>query len=1197
MQAQAAKPPLYRGFPIPIHALSPSAFEDFTYQALSFLGKKLGFEMTSGRQSSNDQGYDCTAKSHITNYLICIQCKRYESALSLKTAAEEVIKVSLDKALNGSDIKHHYIITTGTVSGALRKATRQSNYADLKGECEKIIAKGNFLPALLESAKKKGLDCALIAKEYLDTLENLTIWSGIDFHNELITVWGELSDILEYNFSIDRILRDNPTPDFDLKAYLKKISLGEKNLTPLNYLSAPLPSSLTSPKDLLDFGGRVLTTDNILELLKSGKNIAICSPGGSGKSSTLSLIAQELTAFHSDIEYLPVKLKLRSYSRNMLSQMIERELDIGFGSWKSLPFKFFFLLDGLDEMLQCDTQAFFDDLAGTLDHYNYIVTLRDKGLGIETCSKTVDSCLSIQPLSYRSAFNIASAIFKSNELDEFYEQYRSRLSSVEFDFFASPFVLSRSIEYYKKNKKLPMSTEEILEDWISSKLKIDSSRVVDSDVKINKLPESQVIQAFSTVLYKANFEYGVSSIPEESYVDLMIACHDELVASSPYLSKLLNFEDFLNLIAGYEILYKGNDGHFSTPHLIISDYLASKALSKNWRKHQDSEFSMSQYDIWLYCSNFVASHERADFLKTVFGFDIALGAKVACRFQGELLNDIENKLLHLEASEKILTRSKAIYALGILKTENSLSRLKSNYGYVDSHHPYQRRRALALSGDHATLVEILIENESRAQLPAQISGGDYDLWFRCPPTVITTIARDRINAWRMNRHPELCMSLRTLAMFGDSSDCEILLYVLEHTDYSKEFYDAANALLEIDRALATATLIRISNEEIQAFYWAKKALASIGAEFNIDKEFDFFIELSKNDEAYLANEETAHTARNIVELLKNAKLDSQKIDTLISMYQGLTFRNDLYYYTLVWSLGLRGSPGCLLPLVRLAYSKKDPTEINHAIWYLSQSSDIDMDEHLAREVDDYFECLNGRYEGIFRNYVTYYSKNKPREFILELMRKKTSDLLLGLTPDSISINDYNVDSIFKYDLLFDFFSLCTDDETCITQEDSYKLLLVNTDHSNNKIKLAKLRILNRLAKTDLDNYLKGVRDSAVRARIVSYMLTNDLSSVPLLLAEEYFSIFLSHNFYYQAIVCVCAIHWDDRLAKLFLTEFCHFDWDPNLAQLFEQHTDLFLKLLTKKQLEEFEEARSESVNEFVERTYRVFLESRNLAMK
>ncbi|MOA38581.1 hypothetical protein D3C78_1602790 [compost metagenome] len=107
-----------------------------------------------------------------------------------------------------------------------------------------------------------------------------------------------------------------------------------------------------------------------------------------------------------------------------------------------------------------------------------------------------------------------------------------------------------------------MSTEEILEDWISSKLKIDSSRVVDSHIKINKLPESQVIQAFSTVLYKANFEYGVSSIPEESYVDLMIACHDELVASSPYLSRLLSFEDFLNLIAGYEILYKGNDGHF-----------------------------------------------------------------------------------------------------------------------------------------------------------------------------------------------------------------------------------------------------------------------------------------------------------------------------------------------------------------------------------------------------------------------------------------------------------------------------------------------------------------------------------------------------------------------------------------------------------------------------------------------------------
>lgn len=1197
MQAQAAKPPLYRGFPIPIHALSPNAFEDFTYQALSFLGKKLGFEMINGRQESNDQGYDCTAKSLVSNHLICIQCKRYESALSLRTAAEEVIKVSLDKSLNGSDTKHHYIITTGAVSVALRKATRQSDYADLKGECEKIILKGDFLPTLLGSARKKGLDCVLTVKEYLDALESLTVWSGIDFRNELITVWSELSDVLESNFSVERVLRDNPTPDFDLKAYLGKVAWSKKNLTPLNYISSPLPSNLTSSRELMYFDGRVLATCNILELLKDDKNIAICSPGGSGKSSTLSLIAQELTACHSDMECLPVKLELRSYSRNMLNQMIERELGIGFGSWKSLPFKFYFLLDGLDEMLQCDTQAFFDDLAGTLDQHNYIVTLRDKGLGIETCSKTVDICLSIQPLSYRSAFNIAKTIFKNDELDKFYEQYRSRLNSVEFDFFASPFVLSRSIEYYKKNKKLPMSAEDILEDWVLNKIKVDRSRVVDNVVKINNLPESQVIKVFSVVLYKANFDYGVSSIPEESYIELMIACHDELVALSPYLSKLLSFEDFLSLIIGYEILYKGNDGRFSTPHLIISDYLASIALSENWRKHQYSEFNMSQYDIWLYCSNFVGVHERADFLNTVFRFDMVLGAKVARRFQGALLSDIESKLLQLETSEKILTRSKAIHALGILKTENSLGRLKSSNGHVDSHHSDQRRRALALSGDHATLVEILVANEALAQIPSEISGGDYDLWFRCPPTVITTIARDRINSWRINRQPGLCMSLRTLAMFGDSSDCEILLYVLDNTNYIKEFYDAAYALLEIDRALATATLVRISDEDVKAFFWAKKILASIGAEFNIDKDFDFFIELSKKDEVYLASSEAANIARSIVELLKNVKLDSAKIDVLISMYQELTFRSDFYYYALVWSLGLHGSPGSLLPLVKLAYAKKDPTEINHAIWYLSQSSCIDMDEHLTREIDDYFECLNGRYDGIFRSYVAYYSKSKPRVFVLEMMRKKISDLLLDLSPDSISMDDYSFGNIFKYDLIFYFFSLCADDETCITKEDSCKLLLVNTDQSSSEIKLAKLRVLNRLAKSDLDSYLKEVRDVVVRGYIVKYMLSCDLSSVPLLLAEEYFSIFLSHHFYHQAIVSVCARYWDDSLAKLFLTEFCHFDWDPNQAHLFAKYTDMFLELLTKEQLEEFEVARSESVNKFVERTYRIFLENRNLVMK
>ncbi|WP_409313932.1 restriction endonuclease [Pseudomonas putida] len=1197
MQVQEPKPPLYRGHPIPLQALSPSAFEDFTYQALSRLAKKLGFEMKSGPQPSSDQGYDCTARTGNGQHLICIQCKRYESALSVKTVAEEIIKVSLDKSINGSDPKQHYIITSGDVSGPLRKAARQSNYTDLKQECQKIIARGRFQPALLDKAKKLNLDSIQIALDYIDTLDSLTIWSGTDFKNELITIWSELSDILDTHFSIEKILKDCPTPDFDIRAYLNKATPSEESLIPLSYTATDLPSKLTSGKELLDFGNSILTTTDIVELLKRDNNIAISSPGGSGKSSTLSLIKNKLNPSESDIDYLPVKLKLRGYSRNTLNHMIEKELEILFGSWKSLPFKFVFLLDGLDEMLQSDTQAFLDDLESTINGYNYIITLRDKGLGAETNASSINCCLSIQPLSYRAALNIAKATFEAHELDQFYEQYRSRLGSVKFDFFSSPFVLSRSIDYYKKNKTLPTSTEEILEDWISGKLDKDQSRVTDTGLKTNKLPKSKVIDAFSTVLYNANFDYGISSIPEDSYTELMIKCHEELVATNPYLSKLLDFSDFLGLITEYEILYKGTDSHYSTPHLIISDYLASKTLAKQWRDHQDSEFNNSHYDIWLYSSNFILESERKDFLETVFKFDISLAAKIARKFQGVFLDNVERDILKLEVSDRVLTRSSAIYALGILATEKSLARLKSQQGYVDSEHPYQRLRALALSGDEATLSSILIENEKYARGPGKISGGNYELWFRSPPTVITNIARKCITKWRDSGQPGLCMSLRTLALFGDTADREALSFVLEHTDHSSEFYDASHALFEIDREIAAGLLIKISGEDTKFSYYAKKVLASKGIEFNADREFNHFIEASKQSEAYLAQHNIGISLSQLVDLLKATHIDSHKINTLISVYNQLNFERGFYFYNLIWSLGRSGNPGGFLPLIEQAYSRKNPDEINLAIGYIANFPDMDLSEELALQIDQYFDNLNGQYAGIFYQYIVFYSKTKPKKFTLGLIKEKLSQILKDLTPEKISIENYKFGIFSKYNLLFDLLNVCASDENCIAEEDAYKLLLINTDQSDTQSKQAKLAVLNRIPKQKLDEYLSKVSTSELRIYIASYMLSNDLTSDPVSLAEEFLPVYLSHNFFYSAILSVCSRHWNDRLANTFLNQFCHFDWHPHLAEIFVQNTNLYLGLFTKEQLENFESTRTAPINEFVKRTYRIFLESKGLDMK
>lgn len=1195
MQANATKPNLYRGQPLPLKDLSSSAFENFTYQALSLLGPKYDFKMKSGPLQSTDQGYDCTAESTTDKHIICIQCKRYNAALSLKTVAEEIVKVALDNKLNGSNTKQHYIITSGEVAGNLRKAQRQDGLTDLRDECKKLISDGKFQSKLISKAKSENLDPTQVMMEYLNTLENLTIWSGTDLQNELITIWSKLSDSLEQNFSIERVLKDHPTPDFELKSYLDEIAHNEIKLTPLNYFSTMLPPNLVSD-NVVNLGDMLITIDGLLEILKSGNNVVLSSQGGSGKSSTLVIIEQKLVQSATDIQWLPVKLKLRSYSRNMLNQMIQNALGISYGSWSSLPFKFIFLLDGLDEMLEHDTQALFDDIDRTIKEYSYIVTLRDRGIGIETDSSSINCCLAIQPLSYRSAFSIASSIFQPPELENFYDQYRNRLNSLDFNFFSLPFVLSRSIEYYKNNKTLPANTEEILDDWISSKLKNDQSRVTNIATKINKLPIPKVIDTLSTVLYKANFGGGVSSIPEDIYLDLMVACYDELVASDAYLSKALSFDEFLKLINDYEVLCKYADKHYSTPHLIISDYLSSKTLAKNWREHQASSFKNSHYDIWLFGSNFIAASDRSEYLATVFNFDITLAAKVARKFQGDFLTYAEEKILKLETSEQVLTRSNAIYALGILGTDNSLRRLKSMHGLKDHHQYYQRRRALALNGDDEILLDILFENEPRAQSPAEISGGEYDLWFRCPPTKITSLARSRISTWITDGQPELCMSLRTLELFGDSTDRDNLVHVLKNTQYRKEFFTATRALLEIDRSLACETLVTLSNEDAVISYWSKEVLGAIGIQFNFDKDFEYFIQLIQQDDEQLDRGDAIHVASKIVNLLKTSDLDSNKIDVLISTYKSLTLTKDHPYYSMMWQLGLRGEPGCLIPLVKSAYSRQDSDEIHNAMWYLSQSADVEIDHELEREIEEFFNSMGDRHLGIYHNYLIYYKKTKPKAYTLDLVRKKIAILLKDLSPETLTNDSYTVNGILNHSLAFDLLSLFSG-ETCISSEDSLKLLLINTDHSNPKTKHSKLQALSKIDKSEIADYVTLIEDSGAKLRIISYILENNLSQDPVTLAEQHFAIFFSHHAFYPAIASLCDKHWNDKLASIFLNEFCRFDWNPLQVQLFDRYTDLYLKLLTREQLEKFEATRKTPVNEYIERMYKIFIETNKLSMQ
>ncbi|MGC0925838.1 restriction endonuclease [Pantoea agglomerans] len=1186
------KPPLYRGLSLPLHELSSDSFEDFVYQTLIKLGPLKGFEMQSSRQPSGDQGFDCTAKIKGKNELVCIQCKRYSKALNITLIAEEIVKVAIECSLNNSIVKQHYIITSGSVSSIARQILRQNNYKDLKNECEKILNKKyrNFLAE--KNDKKRKVSFAVI-NDYIDSLDKLLVWSGVDFQNELLVVWHDLGNILEEHFLVERVLRDKPTPDFDVASYLNDKIKNKKTVSSLYYSSTYLPKNLISDKNLNKYDLDVFSVDEIIHLLKNNQNIVLSSAGGSGKSYTLSIVEALFANKVHDIEYLPVRINLRHYSRNTLSGTINQELGIDYGSWKSLPFKYIFLFDGLDEMLQHDTQSFYDELTSIIGNNNYLITVRNTGLGIETTSASIDYCFSIQPLSHRCVFRIASEYLSGEELYNFYSDYRSKINMAEYNFLSSPFVLSMSIDYYTEHGFLPKNTEHVVESWVYKKIKKDQSRINNISLKINMLPISKVEHAFSLLLYKATLENQNSSITEDSFINLIMDCYDELSESKEYLPRVLTLDEFIVMAHHYEILFKGDGDYYITQHAIISDYLSSKILSKKWRDHIGLEFNNAFSDTWLYCSDFIVDKDRQEYLSAVFNFDVVLAAKIAMKFKGGFADSILDKILHLEKSERVLIRSSAISALGILDTKKSKQRLKSTDGIIDYHHSYQRRRALALNGDKNLLEDILKENEGAAQLPIKISGGDYGLWFTAPPSIITDIARGRIDEWLENQRPLLCMSLRTLALFGDDFDIERLIIVLKKTTCRQEFFDAAKALHAIDQNILTEELVSIVHAKNYSLHWAKEILFSLGFTCDVNDELDYFISQNKKDESELVDSQRMYTLEKIVKFIKNTSLDRTQTKKLVNAYLSLEFRSDFYYRNLMWSLARNGSSGCFMPIVKLAFLKRDPFEIHNAINYLSDIDLMEIDGEFSKIIDEYFETLDDSMIGTFFHYVQYYLKYKSKEFAFELMRKKINNELMDLSPESITRDKY-VFSIFNYSFIFEFLSRYLDDGFFIDCETSLKFILISTKNSSDQYNSVKVNILAKIDKGILSNYCNDITDKDVKTYAMDFLLFNELCTDSELNLKKYLPIFLSHHFFHNTIYKVCLRYWNDELANYFLTCFIEFNWDPIGAQMFEKYTKSFCDLFSRSQLNVFEENRKSSVNVHIMRTYQIWLESKGL---
>jgi hypothetical protein len=1180
------KPHLYRNSPLPLDKLSPNSFEDFTYQSLSKLSSEKGFKMESGRQPSGDGGFDCVARDISTNDLICIQCKRYTDTLYSGTVVEELVKVSLNGVLDRGIPKKHYIITSGSVGDKLRRQLRQDNYIDIKNLCKELIEKGEALVKLIKNAKDKTYDPFEVVCTYIDNLQELVVWSGVDFQNELIGVWSRLSDVLEEHFSLAIALKEHPRPDFNASKYLENKKIDNEKLVPLFFQQAPLPNKLSVEEKPNESTNQRWSTEYLLSVLKIKQNVLISSVGGSGKSSTLSIIEMALQGSFSDELFLPIRIDLRSYSRNTLKQKIDQELGINFGSWKSLPFKFIFIFDALDEMLQYDTQAFIDELRSEIKGYNFVLTVRSTGLNIETTLPYLDHCISVQPLSYQSAFQIAEKDLNVENFKLFTDSYREKLSQVGFNFLTLPFAFLLTIDLFKRNKEIPDSIEDILQGWVDSKIKYDGKKVRDTNNKLNKIPHKFIEQAFSLILYKSRIDGSSHTIPEDKYHILVMDCYDELNSSKSYLSKALDFDEFVTMISHFEILVLGDDGFYSTPHPILSDYLISKVFADNWRNFIEHWLSNSFQDVWLYASNFLKQGDQKDFLSTLLSLDLSLAAKVAKKFGQDSIEVAERAILEAEQSNKVLKRSEAIFALGVLGTVNCLERLRSTENAIDHHHLTQRGRSLAFSGDLNMLKTIFESNERIAETPINMSGGDYELWFNSPPSIITGIARKRLNQWVNNPTLLLCFSLQTIELFGDSSDIDLLIKVAEQAKNSKELVQACRAINEINSELTTPLLTRLIGERHAFSHEMKRLLLSLGKTCDIGDAVDYFLKQIERTESELAAQKIMHHLRELAQFIERFGLDQSNQEKLIEAYKGLKFSNDFYIYQLFWSIAISCKSDFFLSIVESAFTKGNYTEIHHAMFYLSKVDNLIISEQLSNKVDSFFDTIGEGLNGIKHNYFKYYKKYENRDRAKKIFDDLLAKQLSHLEPETITHQDYISGGLLNFSLVELFES---EEGEMIDDSVSLKLLLISTDCLSEFDKV-KSDVLRRIDKSKIENFRERIKDTSVLLYVTSELLKKGLLERPVESLKTFFPQFLSHHIFHKTILKVCDENWNDDLARIFLSCFVDIEWDVTNAQMFDKYTSFFVGKLTKEQMAEFESQRTQPINDNVQRIYQIWVE-------
>lgn len=124
----------------------------------------------------------------------------------------------------------------------------------------------------------------------------------------------------------------------------------------------------------------------------------------------------------------------------------------------------------------------------------------------------------------------------------------------------------------------------------------------------------------------------------------------------------------------------------------------------------------------------------------------------------------------------------------------------------------------------------------------------------------------------------------------------------------------------------------------------------------------------------------------------------------------------------------------------------------------------------------------------------------------------------------------------------------------------------------------------------IENYVNTIKDDSVKIYIFDYLLKNRFLLNDVDVFTQYLPIFLGHHMFYDTIQFVCENNWSDEVANIFLSNFLNYKWGPIDVQMFEKYTDFYARILTQKQLTNFEQQRDKPIQQLIDRIYKIWLE-------